>query len=176
MARTKIQKVAPPLPTYHVADRLKGLAVDSLYSFTEGRRTLAPIDDLTVTALFTTHPWGYSAQLHAHDQAGEIQAAAEAGVCHPLPAGIWSLIRTFRSGPLTWNHAAARLTNNSCDRNTGTVYTAAGAHHYELSSRLDLDHHRRLWDLTVDGQPREHPFAGPTGATDFVIDEYESAG
>ena len=174
MARTKIQKTVLARATYHLADRLRGRAIDSLYTFTAGRRTLAPIDDLTVTALVTAHPWGYSAQLHAAD-AGQIQAAAEATAAHPLPAGITSRIRTFRSGPLTWHHAAGRLTNSGSDHTAPTLYVASGAHHYELSRRLDIDTLREYWYLTVDGQPGEHPFAGAVGATEFVANEYESA-
>ena len=175
MTRTKIDKTAPARPTYHLADRLRGRAIDSLYTFTEGRRTLAPLEGLTVTAVHTAHPWGYSAQLDAVDAAGQTQATAEATASHPLPAGINSRIRTFRSGPLTWHHAAARITNTGIDHITPTVYVASGTHHYELSRRLDIDTWREYWDLTVDGQPREPAFAGVVGATDLVIDEYESA-
>ena len=53
-------------------------------------------------------------------------------------------------------------------------YTS-GAHHYELSRRLDIDTLREYWYLTVDGQLGEHPFAGAVGATEFVANEYESA-
>jgi hypothetical protein len=175
MSRSKIHKTAPTRPTYHLADRLCGRAIDSLYTFTEGLRTLAPLDDLTVTILATAHPWGYSAQLHAVSADGQLQAAAEATAAHPLPAGINSRIRSFRSGPLTWHHAAGRITNSGIDHTTPTVYVASGAHHYELARRLDMETSRDLWDLTVDGQPREHAFAGPLGATDFVANEYEAA-
>lgn len=86
MARSKIHTTTTPDPTtYHLAERLKGLAIDSLYRFTEGHRTLAPIDGHTVTALHTTHPWGYSAQLHATDSHGNLHAAAEAAAIHPCP-------------------------------------------------------------------------------------------
>lgn len=173
MARTTIHK--PAQPTYHLAERLRGRAIDSLYTFTEGRRTLAPIDDLTITALFTAHPWGYSTQVHAVDAAGQIQAAAEASAAHPLPAGIASRIRTFRSGPLTWQHAAARITNSSRDNTTPTLYVASGAHHYELRLRLDPDTLRDYWYLTIDDQPREQPFAGAVGATQHVADQHEPA-
>jgi hypothetical protein len=173
MARKTIQKAARP--TYHLADRLRGRAIDSLYTFTEGRRTLAPLDDLTVAVLITAHPWGYSAQVHAVDAAGHIQAVAEATAAHPLPASIDSRIRTFRSGPLTWQHAAARITNSSRDTTTPALYVASGAHHYELTRHLDIDTLRESWDLTVDGHPCAHSFAGAVGATEFAVNEYESA-
>jgi hypothetical protein len=174
MARNTIHKTVLARPTYHLAERLRGRAIDSLYTFTEGRRTLAPIDNLTVTVLHTAHPWGYSAQVHAADD-NKIQAAAEATAAHPLPAGIASRIRTFQSGLLTWHHAAARLTNSSSDTITPTLYVASGAHHYELRRRLDLDTSRDYWYLTVDGQLREEPFAGAVGATEYVANQYEAA-
>lgn len=174
MARNTIQKTASARPTYHLAELLRGRAIDSLYTFTEGLRTLAPIDDLTVTALITAHPWGYSAQVHAAADS-QLQAAAEATAAHPLPAGIASRIRTFRSGPLTWHHAAGRITNTGIDHTSQTVFVAAGRHHYQLSRRVDLDTFHESWDLSIDGHPREDAFAGPVGAADFVVDEYESS-
>ena len=176
MARSKIHTTTTPDPTtYHLAERLKGLAIDSLYRFTEGHRTLAPIDGHTVTALHTTHPWGYSAQLHATDSHGNLHAAAEATATHPLPTAISSRIRTFRSGPLAWHNAAARITNDACpDPADRTVFVASGHHHYELSRRLDPANLREYWDLRIDGHRHEPSFAGPTGAAEYVTDTTEA--
>lgn len=55
MARDKIQNTTPNHTTYHLAERLKGLAIDSLYRFNTGWCTLSPIDGHTVTALLTSH-------------------------------------------------------------------------------------------------------------------------
>ncbi|WP_301150455.1 hypothetical protein [Mycobacterium simiae] len=151
------------------------LAIDSLYRFTAGHSTLAPIDGHTVTALHTTHPWGYSAQLHATDSHGNLHAAAEATATHPLPTAIRSRIRTFRSGPLAWHNAAARITDDACpDPADRTVFVASGHHHYELSRRLDPANLREYWDLRIDGHRQEPAFAGPTGAAEFVTDTAEA--
>jgi hypothetical protein len=174
MARTKIQQTAPAPTTYHLADQLRAVTIDSLYGAIDGRRTLAPIEGHTVTVLVTAHPWGHSSQGRAVDVHGHLQAAAEATAAHPLPSGITSRIRTFQSGPLTWHHSAHRITDAGIDHTNHFVYVAAGRHHYELSRRFDLDTVRESWDLSIDGQPREHPFAGPVGAANFVVDEYES--
>lgn len=177
MARGQIHTTTTLNPTtYHLADRLKGLAIDSLYRFTEGHRTLAPIDGHTVTALHTTHPWGYSAQLHATDSHGNLQAAAEATATHPLPTAISSRIRTFRSGPLAWHNPAARITDDAGPDPAGAaMFVASGHHHYELSRRLNPANFREYWDLRIDGQRHEPAFAGPTGAAEFVSETTEPA-
>lgn len=177
MARNTIHTTTTPNPTtYHLAERLKGLAIDSLYDFTAGHRTLAPIGGHNVTALHTTHPWGYSAQLRATDPHGTVDAAAEATATHPLPTAISSRIRTFRSGPLVWHNAAAHITDNACPDPAGAVvFVATGQHHYELSRRLNPANFRDYWDLRIDGQHHEPAFTGPTGAAEFVTSTTEPA-
>jgi hypothetical protein len=174
MARNKTQTTTPNHTTYHLAEQLKGLAIDGVYRFTAGHRTLAPIDGHTVTSLHTTHPWGYSAQLRAIDSRGRLHAAAEATATHPLPAAISSRIRTFRCGPLAWHNAAARITNDGRpDPTGGVVFIATGDHHYELSRRFNPANFREYWYLSIDGHRHEPAFAGPTGATEFVADTAE---
>ncbi|GAB4994024.1 hypothetical protein MAHJHV58_39650 [Mycobacterium avium subsp. hominissuis] len=180
MARTKIRETAPTRPTYHLARRLAGLATDSLYSFTEGRRTLAPVEDLVVTALVTAHPWGYSSQVHAVNAHGQVQAAAEAAAIHPLPTGIHSRIRIFTSGPISWHHTASRITDDDPPQllSTPALYVAAGQHHYEIREEVTYDTRtslpRTYCHLSIDGRRHEPAFAGVVGATDFVVYEYES--
>lgn len=176
MARNKIQTPTADHTTYHLAERLKNLAIDSLYRFTAGHRTLAPIDGHSVTALHTTHPWGYSAQLRATDSHGRLHAAAEATATHPLPTAINSRIRTFRSGPLAWRNAAASITDDACpDPTGGAVFVATGHHHYELRRRFNPANFREYWDLSIDGHRHVPAFAGPTGAAEFVTATTEPA-
>ncbi|WP_441964829.1 hypothetical protein [Mycolicibacterium houstonense] len=180
MARTKNLKADFTRPTYHLGKRLAGLATDSLYTFTDGRHVLSPDSDFTITALVTDHPWGISCQVQAVDADGLRHTAAEATAAGPQPSAINSRIRTFVSGPLTWHHAAARITDDEMPiyHSTPTLYVAAGQHHYELLKYVSFDERtnaiRESWYLSIDG--RRHPggFAGPTGASDFVIDAYES--
>jgi hypothetical protein len=176
MSRTKIQRSTPAPSTYHLAEQLSAVTTDTLYSATGGRRRLAPIDGHVVNVLVTAHPWGYSAQGRAVDAHGHLQAAAEAHAPHPLPSGITSRIRTFQSGPLTWHCAAGRITDVGTDPTSHVVYVATGRHHYELRRRLEYAAQlREYWDLNIDGQPHPYPFAGPVGAADFVVEEYESS-
>lgn len=175
MARNTIQTTASNHTTYHLAERLKGLAIDSLYRFTAGHRHLNPIDGHTVTALHTTHPWGYSAQLRATDSHGNLQAAAEATATHPLPTAINSRIRTFRSGPLAWHNATGRIADDGYpDPSGAAVFVATGHHHYQLTRRFNPANFGEYWDLSIDGQPHEPAFAGPTGAAQYVTQTHES--
>ncbi|GAB4667485.1 hypothetical protein [Mycobacterium avium] len=180
MSRNKTLQPVPTRPTYHLADRLAGLATDSLYKFTEGHHTLAPVEHLVITALVTAHRWGYSSQVCAVDGRGRLHAAGEATAAHPLPTGITSRIRTFTSGPLTWHHTAARITDDQAPHvlTTPTLYVAAGQHHYEIRQDVTFDTRtnttRTYCHLSIDGRRHETPFAGVVGATDFVVNEYES--
>lgn len=169
MARNTIQTTPPNHTTYHLAEQLKGLAIDSLYRFTAGHRQLDPIDGHTVTALHTTHPWGYSAQLRAIDSRGNLQAAAEASATQPLPAVILSRVRTFRSGTLAWHNGAGRITGDAYpDPRAADVFVATGRHHYQLGHRFDPANVREYWELSIDGHRHDPAFAGPTGAAEFV--------
>lgn len=163
------------LRTYHLAQRLAGIANDTLYRTFEGARELAPIDGFIVTVHQVAHWWGYSAHVRALTNTRELVAAAEASAAHPLPASIRSRIRTFRTGPLTWHHTAGHITSTGHDTNPSTRFVATGnAHYYELHSTYEMDTVTRNWELYIDSQQHERPFAGPTGAADFVIDQYES--
>jgi len=175
MARIKSRKTAPVRPTYHLAQQLQALAIDNLYSFTAGRRTLPPVEGHPVTALLTAHPWGYSSQLCACTADGDLLAAAEASAAHPLPATIPSRITAFQSGPLTWRNAAGAISDDGPAPTAQVVFVAIGEHRYELRRNINPDTRREHWDLRVDGQSREHPFAGPVGAADFIIESYEFA-
>ncbi len=133
-----------------------------------------------VTALVTAHPWGYSSQVRAVDAHDQVQAAAEAVAIHPLPTGIHSRIRTFTSGPISWHHAAGRITDDKAPQflSTPTLYVAASQHHYEIREEVTYDTRTNLprtyCHLSIDGRRHEPAFAGVVGATDFIIDEYES--
>lgn len=163
------------LRTYHLAQRLAGIANDTLYRTFEGTRELAPIDGFIITAHQIAHWWGYSAHLRALTDTGELVAAAEAAAAHPLPAAIRARVRTFRTGPLTWQHTAGQITSTGTDTNPSTRFVATGnAHYYELHSSYDMDTVTRSWELYIDSQQQQRRFAGPTGAADFVTDQYEA--
>ncbi|MFL0243603.1 hypothetical protein [Mycobacterium sp. SMC-17] len=163
------------LRTYHLAERLRGIASDALYSSFVGVEERKPIDGFIVTAHQVAHWWGYSTHVRALSAAGELVAAAEAAAAHPLPASIRSRVRTFRTGPLTWQHTAGQITSSGTDTNPSTRFVATGnAHYYELHSTYDMDTVTRSWELYIDSQQQERRFAGPTGAADFVIDQYEA--
>ena len=180
MARTQNLTTDLTRPTYHLAKRLAGLATDSLYTFTDGRHVLSPDSDFTITALVTDHPWGISCQVQAVDAQGLRYTAAEATATNPQPSAINSRIRTFTAGPLTWHHAAARITDDEMPiyHSIPNLYVAAGHHHYELLKYVSFDDHsnaiRESWYLNVDGIRHPDAFAGPTGASHLVIDKYES--
>ncbi len=163
------------LRTYHLAERLCGIASDALYTSFVGVQERKPIDGFTITVHQVAHFWGCSTHVRALTETGEMIAEAEAAAIHPLPASIRSRIRTFRTGPLTWQHAAGHITSSGTDTNPSTRFVATGdAHYYELRIDYDMDTFKRTWQLYIDSQQQERRFAGPTGAADFVIDQYET--
>ena len=97
-----------------------------------------------------------------------------------MPAGISSRIRTFTAGPLTWHHSAARITDDAAPQylSTPTLYVAGGRHHYEILQHVTFDTRtnaiRTYWHLSIDGRRHDPRFAGVVGATDFLLDQYES--
>jgi hypothetical protein len=111
--------------TYAIAERLSGIASDSLYTFTPGLQQLS-IDtfpeDLRLLARFITHDWGISAQIWARDEHGVLQASAEASA-GPLDevSSIHSRIKHFRSGSLLWTASA----HQSASRRSARSATAS---------------------------------------------------
>lgn len=174
MARNTTRTSMPAPSTYHLAGQLQARAVDILYQLTEGHHTLDPIHAHTITAQLTVHPWGPSAQVRATDSTGQLAAAAEATATNPLPSTIRSRIRSYQSGTLTWTNTAAPITSAGTDPSPHITFEATGGHHYKLCRAIDPDTYREHWDLTIDGQPYPHRFAGAVGAADFIHTELES--
>jgi hypothetical protein len=173
MSRTTTRISTPAPSTYHLAGQLQARAIDSLYRLTEGHRTMDPIDAHTITAELIVHPWGCSAELRAVDSTEHVAAAAGATATNPLPSTIRSRIRSYQSGTLTWSNTAAPITSAGVDPSPRIIFEATGRHHYHVRRAINPDTYREHWDLTIDGQPCPHRFAGPVGAADFIHLELE---
>ena len=164
--------------TYAIAERLRGIAADSLYTFQAGIRELS-IDtfpeQLHAVGSFATHDWGISAQVWARDEHGVLQAAGEASA-GPLEeaAPIHSRIRHFRSGPLLWTHIATPVSIAPISvYGGGQTYTAVGRHSYRLRPQPRLEAHP-IWHLSTDDLEMEHPlFAGVASAVTYIADKFE---
>lgn len=167
--------------TYAIAERLRGIASDSLYTFTPGLQQLS-IDtfpeDLRLLARFITHDWGISAQIWARDEHGVLQASAEASA-GPLDevSSIHSRITHFRSGPLRWTRVGPPVSLAAIGALGDRIptYTAVGRHCYRLHAqpRIDLDAHP-VWHLSTDDLDVEHPlFAGVASAVSYIAEEFE---
>jgi len=161
--------------TYAIAQRLQGIAIDSLYTFTPGLQQLS-IDTfpehLQLLARFT-HNWGVSAQLWARDEQAVLQASAEAGAGHlDKVSGISSRIKHFRSGALLWTHTGTPV--NAAPINTlGATYMAVGRHCYELRPEPRIDAHP-IWHLNTGDLDVEHPpFAGVASAVTYIAEVFE---
>ncbi|MUL78825.1 hypothetical protein [Mycolicibacterium sp. CBMA 226] len=160
--------------TYHLADRLRGIASDTLYREFDGVRERKPIDGYHITVHQVAHVWGRSTHVRAMTDAGQLVAEGEAETVHNI-ASLRSRIRTFQTGHLTWHHTDGRVVHSHTVIPSGTRFVSIGhAHYYELRSSYDLDTFNPIWHLFVDSQLQERRFAGPTGAADYVIDQYES--
>lgn len=143
--------------TYPLAQRLTGIASDSLYTFTPGTRQLPIFEGLTVTGHFTEHTWGIAARLVCGDEHRRIIAAAEASA--PLTVGaISSRIRHFRGAGLLWTHTAKPVTDTAVSAGASRHFIASDdddrAYHlwteYDLSSpRIEMA--RLDWILAADG-------------------------
>lgn len=161
--------------TYAIAERIRGIASDSLYTFTPGLEKLS-IDTfpehLHLLARSASHDWGISAQIWARDDQGVLQASAEA-TAGPLEkvSSITSRIRHFRSGNLLWTATVATLPvtiTTSANR-----YTAVGRHCYQLHAQHRLDAHP-IWHLSTDDLDTEHPlFAGVASAVTYIAETFE---
>lgn len=165
--------------TYAIAERLRGIASDSLYTFTPGLQQLR-IDTfpehLQLLARFTTHDWGISAQIWARDEADVLQAGAEASA-GPLDkvSGINSRIKHFRSGPLLWTHTGTPVSLAPINILSGATYTAVGRHCYQLHPEHRIDAHP-IWHLSTDDLDAEHPlFAGVASAVTYIAEAFEHA-
>ena len=165
--------------TYAIAERLRGIASDSLYTFTPGLRQLH-IDTfpehLQLLARETSHDWGISAQIWARDHQGVLQASAEASA-GPLDevSSIHSRIAHFRSGPLLWTRVGTPVSLTVIPALTGAIptYTATGRHCYRLRPQPRLGAHP-IWHLNTDDLDTEHPlFAGVASAVTYIADTLE---
>jgi hypothetical protein len=163
--------------TYAIAERLRGITTDSLYTFQPGVRdlTIASFpEDLHLIGRFTTHSWGVSAQVWARDKHGTLQAGAEASA-GPLAevSSISSRIMHFRSGALLWTHIATAVSLAAITIG-GTAYTAVGRHCYRLHPEPRIDAHP-IWHLSTDDLDLEHPlFAGVPSAVTYIADQLEN--
>jgi hypothetical protein len=167
--------------TYAIAERIRGIASDSLYTFTPGLQQLN-IDTfpehLHLVARFSTHDWGISSQIWARDKQGVLQASAEASA-GPIDeaSSIHTHIKHFRSGPLLWTRIGepVSLAAISALGAARPTYTAVGRHCYRLhpQPRTDLDAHP-VWQLDTDDLDIEHPlFAGVTSAVTYIAETFE---
>lgn len=162
------------LLTYHLAERLRGIASDTLYTTFVGAQERKPIDGFIITAHQVAHFWGCSTHVRALTDTGELVAEGEADANHGVST-IRSRVRTFRTGHLTWHHTDGRAVSTGTVIPAGTRFVAIGrAHYYELRQSYDIDSFKPVIQLCVDSQQNERRFAGPTGAADYVINEYEA--
>jgi hypothetical protein len=163
--------------TYAIAERLRGITIDSLYTFEPGVRDLSVAtfpEHLTLIGRFTQHSWGVSAQVWARGGHGTLQAGAEASA-GPLAevSSIRSRIKHFRSGALLWTHIA-RPVLAPIDPFPGSAYTAIGRHCYRLHPEPRIDAHP-IWHLSTDDLDLEHPlFAGVASAVTYIADQLEN--
>lgn len=173
MSRSTSRIATPDPSTYHLADQLRGRAIDSLYRLAEGQHTLEPIATHTITAQLTVHPWGRSAELRAVDRSAQLVAAAEATAANPLPAAIRSRIRSYQAGNLTWTNVAATITSDGTDPSSYVTFEATGRRHYQLRRQIDPDTYHQHWDLTIAGQPHPHCFPDPVDAAEVIHTQLE---
>ena len=164
--------------TYAIAERLRGITIDSLYTFEPGVRDLtiaAFPEHLNLIGRFTHHSWGVSAQIWARDKHGTLQASAEASA-GPLDevSSIRPRIKHFRSGALLWTHIATPVSLAPIDPLPGSAYTAIGRHCYRLHPEPRIDAHP-IWHLSTDDLDLEHPlFAGVASAVTYIADQLEN--
>ena len=163
--------------TYRIAQRLAGIAADSLYNFQPGLRTLdLPTfpETLTVTARLSTHPWGISAQAWARDTDGVLHACAEA-TAGPVDASsaIHTRIRHFRSGSLLWTQLAGPVSTTAINPAHPQVFTSAGRFTYQLQPEHRISGHP-IWHLHTDEIDQDHPlFAGVDSAVTHIAEYLE---
>lgn len=177
MTTTPTDLTAGGRHTYHLAERLRGIAIDKLYTFTPGHQQLnidTLPEDLDVLARFSTHNWGISAQLWARDEHGTLQASAEASAGHlDTVSPISARIKNFRSGALLWTHIGTPISAAPISALGGAIYTTVGRHCYQLTAvpRLGAP---AIWQLHTDDLDVEHPqFAGVDSATTHIAEFLE---
>ena len=154
------------------AQRLAAIAVDMMYRFVPGTRTVTIegiSEKLTVTGEFIEHWWGQSIQFTARDAHGDVAAAAESSVVlNDRGCGsISSRARQFRTSGMLWTHTGQPV-NIASIRPALDSYTAS---HGEISYRLDKqlhDHREELKTVWVLSSSRDDftpiRFAGLVGA------------
>lgn len=146
--------------TYPLAQRLTGIASDSLYTFTSGTRQVLVGENASATAHFTEHTWGIAVRLLHFDDQHRILAAAEASA--PLAGGAISYrIRHFRGAGLLWTHTATPVTEAPVSAAASRRFIAGdGTYHlwseYDLSSpRIEMA--RLDWILADSSCSRRFP-------------------
>jgi hypothetical protein len=159
------------------AELLKAAAIDQMYTFTIGTRTVTVrevSDHLTVTGRFMSHSWGCSIQLWARNKHGKIQAAAESSVVIDDQRGgnIASRIKQFRTGELLWTHTADPVSQHSITPELDSFIASRDELVYQLKKELEIDHRDALntiWVLTSPGQDfTPIRFAGLTAAVTHI--------
>lgn len=159
------------------AELLKVAAVDQMYTFEIGTRTVTVRDvshQLTVTGRFMAHSWGCSVQLWARNKHGKIQAAAESSVVidDQRGANIASRIKQFRTGELLWTQTADPVSQHSITPELDTFIATGHEVVYQLKKELEIDHRdalKTVWVLTSPGQDfTPIRFAGLTGAVTHI--------
>jgi hypothetical protein len=142
------------------AELLKAAAVDQMYTFDIGTRTVAVrevSEHLTVTGRFMAHSWGCSIQLWARNKHGKIQAAAESSVVIDDQRGgnIVCRIKQFRTGELLWTHTADPVSQHRISPELDTFIGAGPEVVYQLKKELEIDNRdalKTIWVLTSPGQ------------------------
>jgi hypothetical protein len=142
------------------AELLKAAAVDQMYTFDIGTRTVIVrevSDHLTVTGRFMSHSWGCSIQLWARNKHGKVQAAAESSVVIDDQRGgnIASRTKQFRTGELLWTHTADPVSQHSITPELDTYIASRDEAVYQLKKDLEVDNRdalQTIWVLTSPGQ------------------------
>jgi hypothetical protein len=159
------------------AELLKAAAIDKMYTFDIGTRTVIVrdvSDHLTVTGRFMSHYWGCSIQLWARNKHGKIQAAAESSVVIDDQRGgnVASRIKQFRTGELLWTHNADPVSQHSITPDLDTYIATHGESIFQLNKQLEIDNRDALntiWVLTSPGEDfTPIRFVGLTGAATYI--------
>ena len=158
------------------AELLKAAAVDQMYTFDIGTRTVIVrevSDHLTVTGRFMSHSWGCSIQLWARNKHGKIQAAAESSVTINDHQGgyIASRIKQFRTGELLWTNTAEPVSGHKIQPALDTFLAAGHDITYQLRGEYEFSPHdiQRVWILTAPGHEfTPIRFDGLTAAVTYI--------
>lgn len=170
-------RATTPTDTLAQAARLAAIAVDMMYRFVPGTRTVTLdgiSEEFTVTGEFLEHWWGQSIQFTARDARGDVAAAAEASVVlNDRGCGsISSRARQFRTSGTLWTHTGQPVNIRSI-RPALDSYTAThGQTTYRLDKQLHHDHRDVLKTAWVLSSSRDDftpiRFAGLVGAVTYI--------